>query len=146
MIYNTGGFIVETINCNNAFKPSQSQIIEELHLKDMNFCLLDHYEPYSECNNRVIKEQVQSFFHGLPYLTLPKQMVIYMVMESAKKLNYFPPKGGVSDIYSPRAILHQQPLDYEKHCGIPFGSYCQAADETFPKNSQKSCTLDCIYL
>ena len=73
-------------------------------------------------------------------------MVIYMVTESAKKRNYFLPKGGVSDIYSPRAILPQEPLDYEKHCGIPFGSYCQAADEMTPKNSQKPRTLDCIYL
>ena len=146
LIYNTGGFIVETIDCDNAFKSSRSQITEELHLKDMNFCLPDHHEPYSERNNRVIKERVRSLFHGLPYLTIPKQMVIYMVTESAKMLNYFPPKGGVSDTYSPRAILHQQPLDYEKHCGIPFGSYCQAADEMTPKNSQKPRTLDCIYL
>ena len=112
-----------------------------LHLKYMNFCLPDHHEPYSEHNNRVIKERVRSLFHRLPYLTIPKQMVIYMVTENAKKLNYFQPKGGVSDIYSPRAILHQEPLDYEKHCDIPFGSYCQAADETFTKNPQTPHTL-----
>jgi hypothetical protein len=31
-------------------------------------------------------------------------------------LNFFPAKNGFSQYYSPRMILHQQNLDYDKHC------------------------------
>jgi Reverse transcriptase (RNA-dependent DNA polymerase) len=67
-------------------------------------------------------------------------------MESAKKLNFFPPKGGISPYYSPRAILHQQNIDYNKHCSIPFGAYVQAHHEPTIKNTQQPRTIDCIYL
>jgi hypothetical protein len=73
-------------------------------------------------------------------------MLKILAMESAKKLNFFPPKGGVSKYYSPRMILHQQSPDYAKHCSIPFGSYIQAHTEPDPTNTQLARTLDCIYL
>jgi hypothetical protein len=65
-------------------------------------------------------------------------------MECAKKLIFFPPKGGVSAYYSPRMILHQKSLDYKKT--IPFGSYVQAHTEPEPRNTQLPRTLDFIYL
>jgi hypothetical protein len=34
-------------------------------------------------------------------------------MESAKKLNFFPKKYGVSKVFSPRMIMHHENLDYE---------------------------------
>jgi hypothetical protein len=73
-------------------------------------------------------------------------MVKILAMECAKKLNFFPPKGGVSPYYSPRMIMHQQNLDFVKHCSIPSGSYVQAHHEPDPKNTQHPRTLDCIYL
>ena len=53
-------------------------------------------------------------------------MMQTLVMESAKKLNYFPPKGGISSYYSPCMILHQQDLDYKKDCAYEFCEYVQA--------------------
>ena len=67
-------------------------------------------------------------------------------MECTKKLNFFPPKGGISKYYSPREILHHQKLDYGKHCTIPQFSYVQAHDEPNPTNSQAPRSIDCIYL
>ena len=77
---------------------------------------------------------------------IPKIMVKILAMECAKKLNFFPPKGGISFYYSPRMIMHQQSLDYAKHCSIPFGSYVQAHTEPDPKNTNHPRSLDCIYL
>ena len=68
------------------------------------------------------------------------------MMESAKKLNFFPPKGGVSKHYSPRVILHHEELDYNKHCKYTFGEYVQACQDEIPKNKNQPRTLDCIYL
>jgi hypothetical protein len=73
-------------------------------------------------------------------------MAKILTMEYAKKLNFFPPSGGISPYYSPRMTMHQQSLDYEKHCSIPFGTYVQAHTEPDPKNTQHPRTLDCIYL
>jgi hypothetical protein len=58
------------------------------------------------------------------------------------------PKGGISkskyDI--PQEILHNQKLDYNKHCNIPQFSYLQAHDVPNPTNSQAPRSIDCIYL
>jgi hypothetical protein len=45
---------------------------------------------------RLIKERVMATFHQLPFNTMPKLMLQVLVMDSTKKLNYFPPKGGTS--------------------------------------------------
>ena len=73
-------------------------------------------------------------------------MIKILAMESTKKLNFFPPKGGVSKYYSPRMILHQENLDYTKHCAYPFGTYVQAHTENNPTNKQEPRTLDCLYM
>ena len=73
-------------------------------------------------------------------------MIKFLAMECTKKLNYFPPKGGVSKYYSPREILNQQKLDFNKHCTIAQFSYVQAHEEPQPSNSQMPRALDCIYL
>lgn len=73
-------------------------------------------------------------------------MTQILVMESTKKLNFFPPKGGISSYFSPRMIIHKESIDYNKHCQIPFGSYVQAHEENDPSNSMKPRALDGIYM
>jgi hypothetical protein len=73
-------------------------------------------------------------------------MVKYLVIDTTKKLNFFPAKHGVSRYYSPRMILHQKNLDYDKHCRYTIGSYVQAHDEPGPTNTNAPRALDCIYL
>jgi hypothetical protein len=77
---------------------------------------------------------------------ITKIVVKILTVECAMQLNFFPPKEGISPFYSPRMILHQQSMDYGKHCSIPFGSYVQAHTEPDPSNTQLPRTLDCIYL
>jgi hypothetical protein len=73
-------------------------------------------------------------------------MTKILVMESTKKLNFFPSKGGISEYYSPRMILHQMNIDYKKHCKYSFRSYVEAHDEPDPLNTIAAQTLDSIYL
>jgi hypothetical protein len=42
----------------------------------------------AERNNRVIKEQLLSTYHRLPFQQLPKIMVKILVLDSAKKLSF----------------------------------------------------------
>jgi hypothetical protein len=64
-------------------------------------------------------------------------MVKYLVMESAKQLNYFPNKNGVSKYYN---------IDYERHCEYRIGEYVLAHDEPKRTNTNAPQALDCIYL
>jgi hypothetical protein len=85
-------------------------------------------------------------FHQLPFKNIPKIMVKILTMECAKKLNFFPPTGGISPYYFPQMLMHQKSLDYDKHLSISFGSCVQAHTKPDPKNTQQPRTLDCIYL
>jgi hypothetical protein len=66
-----------------------------------------------------------------------------MVFYAVKLLNYFPVKGGVSEIYGPKAIMSGEVLDFKK-ISLPFGSYCQVHEEKLPCNSLINRTLGAI--
>jgi hypothetical protein len=95
----------------------------------MNFANPQEHVPEAERNNQVIKERVRATYHCLPYKQMTKTMTKILVMDSAKKLNFFPAKHGISEYYSPRMILHQRNLDYTKNCKFTFGTYVQAHDK-----------------
>jgi hypothetical protein len=88
---------------------------------------------------------VRAAYHRLPYDDLPRTMVKYLVMESARKLNYFPNKDGISKYYSPMMILHQENIDYECHCEYRIGEYVLAHDEPKRTNTNAPRALDYIY-
>ena len=62
-------------------------------------------------------------------------MTICIVFAAVKMLNFFPPKGGVSAILSPRTIISGETLDYNKHLALRNGQYCQVHEEDNPRNS-----------
>ncbi len=144
-VYTLAGFKVTTIHCDNEFQPLLNTLATEYQIH-LNFANPQEHVPAAERNNRVIKERVRASYHRLPYQHLPRLMVKLLVSESAKKLNFFPAKHGVSPYYSPRMILHQRHLDYAKHCQYAFGTYVQAHEEPSPSNTNAPRTLDCIYL
>ena len=144
-VYNQGGFQIMNIRCDNKFRPLTDPMAIDHHIR-MNYTNPQEHVPEAERNNRVIKERVRATYHRLPYIHLPRIMVKYLVVEPAKNLNFFPAKYGISKYYSPRMILHQQNLDFTKHCKYSFGLYVQGHDEPSPSNTNASRTLDCIYL
>ena len=73
-------------------------------------------------------------------------MIKYLAFEVVIKLNYFTVKGGLSPYDSPRVIVDQQTLDYNKHCKITFGAFVQKDNDNNMKNSNISRTIDGIYL
>jgi hypothetical protein len=105
-IYNRAGFQITIINCDNEFQPLVHEL-QDVYNVSMYYANPQEHGPEAGRNNRVIKERFRSAFHRLPFKKVPKIMVKILAMESAKKLNFFPPKGGISSHYSPRMILHQ---------------------------------------
>jgi hypothetical protein len=124
-LYHTGGLRVTDIRCDNEFRPLVDPLGNEFNIR-MNYANPQEHVPEAERNNRVIEERFRATFHRLPYEHFPRIMVKMLGSESAKKLNYFPSKNGVSPYYSPRMILHQRQLDYEKHCRYALGTYVQS--------------------
>jgi hypothetical protein len=121
-LYNSAGFHIKTILCDGEFCTMMEKVKDNLGVQ-MNFTnALDHV-PKAERNNRTIKERVGAANHWLPYKALPRQLIWYLVTTQASTLNLFPAKGGISPYYSPRTILGLTPLDYEKHCAVPFAAY-----------------------
>ena len=144
-IYTLGGFRVTMIHCDNEFCPLIDPLALEFGIQ-VNYASPQEHVPEAERNNRVVKERVRATYHHLPYERLPRIMIKVLVDDSAKKLNFFPAKNGISPYYSPRMILHQRNLDYDKHCQYSFGTYVQAHDEPDPSNTNAPRTLDGIYL
>jgi hypothetical protein len=61
-------------------------------------------------------------------------------------LNFFPTKGGISDILSPKTIMSGETLNYKKHLSLQVGQYCQVHKEDTPRNSQSPRTKGAISL
>ena len=136
-VYNNAGFRIKMIKADQEFRPILDEIKDELDIT-MNYASAQEHVPEAERNNRTIKERFRSQYQRLPFKAIPKVMVKALVMEATKKLNFFPPKGGVSQYYSPRMILHQTQLDYNKHFQYEFGSFVQAHnDDPVPKIHQQ---------
>ena len=112
----------------------------------MNYANPQEHVPRAERNNRTIHEQVRCAYYQMPYNRLPRIVVKCMVSESAKKLNYFPARTGVSKHYSPRIILHQENLDCDRTCMHVLGDFVQSHEDEVIKNNNRPRTLDCFYL
>ena len=143
--YNDAGFTVARIHCDGAFKSLMRAVADDMDI-ELNPTSKDEHVPAAERNIRVIKERVRTHFHRLPFKAIPKVMIEYLCMVSTAQLNYFPVKGGVSEHFSPRTIMQQRPLDFNKHLQVPFGAYVQAYYEPKRKSSLTSRTRDAIYL
>jgi hypothetical protein len=113
-VYKTGGFKITDIHCDDEFRKAMDPFSAgQTPPIKMNYASAQEHVPRAERNNRVIQEQVRAAYHRFPYTHLPRTLVKYLVMESAKKLNFFPNKYGVSKVFRPRMIMHHENLDYE---------------------------------
>jgi hypothetical protein len=144
-LYKRGGFTISEIHCDNEFR----KVMDPLSARQdppitMNYAAAQEHVPRAEQRNRVIQERVKAAYHRFPFTHLPRILVKYLVMESTKKLNFFPNKNGVSQYFSPRMIMHQDHLDYARHCKYQSGEYVQAHDEPDHTNMNAPRSLDCI--
>ena len=71
-------------------------VVKEKLNVDMNYAARRENLPKDECNNCTIAERILEHWNNPPYKATPKIMLIYLVMVTAKKLNWLPAKGGVS--------------------------------------------------
>ena len=140
------GFRITTVHADGEFEPLQS-LIQSLPGGPMvNLASANEHVPEIERRIRVVKERCRATRHSLPFTRIPKLLTIHIVFNSVKLLNFFPTKGGVSDVLSPKTIMSGETLDFKKHLSLPIGQYCQVHEEELPRNSQAARTRGAISL
>ena len=145
-LYQQASFQVMEVCTDCEFKPVL-QVLQDGGWSFMtNLANAQEHVPEAECNNHVLKEHIHTTYHGIPYKMLPQTIICYMVMETSVKLNYFTSKGGWSNYFILREILHHVKLDYKKHCSMPLLSYVLTHDEPTLTNTVHMHALDCLFL
>jgi len=70
-----------------------------------NIAAQNEHVPIIERYIRVVKDRVRSCYSQLPFLRVPKQIVIHLIYNTVFWMNAFPHASGASDILSPRYII-----------------------------------------
>ena len=82
----------------------------------------------------------------LPFEILPKLVVINIVYHEVMWANAFPNKKGVSETFSPRALILRNNLDVTLHAKYDFCQYGEVADEPAPSNTMVERTQGALYV
>ena len=122
------------VTADGGFKPLVKLMVDLPGAPRLNLTASNVHEPYVERKIRVIKEQVRAVYHSLPFSNIPAQSTTHMVFFVTKLLNFFPVKRGISDQYSPKAIMSGEIINYRQYC-LLFALYCQVHEEDLPRNS-----------
>jgi hypothetical protein len=112
----------------------------------VNLASPDEHVPEIEQQIWVVKERSWAARHSLPFQCIPKLLMIHIVLNAVKMLNFFPTKGGISDTLSPKTIMSGETLNYKKHLSLQVGQYCQVHEEDTPRNCQSPRTKGAISL
>ena len=82
----------------------------------------------------------------MPFEVLPKLVVINIVYHEVMWANTFPNKKGVSETFSPRALILRNNLDVTLHAKYDFCQYGKVADEPEPSNTMVERTQGALYV
>jgi hypothetical protein len=123
------GFCIRTVHADGEFSLLKALIKSMPVGPTVNLASANKHVPEAERRIRVVKERCRATRHGMPFQRIPKIMLINIVLNCTKLLNFFPPKGGVSATISPKTVMSGEFLDYKKHLTLQFGSYCQVHEE-----------------
>ena len=139
-------FRITTVHADGEYAPLKSLIESMPGGPTVNLASANEHVPEIERRIKVVKEQCRATRHSLPYQRIPKVLTVHIVLNVVKMLNFFPPKGGISETLCPKTIMSGETLDYKKHLSLKVGQYCQVHEEENPRNSQLARTKGAISL
>jgi len=145
LLYTRAGVTIPDLRCDTQFLSYENAFAQEPLKMHMSVTNTGAHESRDERNNRTIQERVRAIYHRISFTVMPKVMTRYLVMVATAQLTWFPAKGGISDHYSPHAIIHRYLLDYDRF-KIPFGTYVTAHIEPQRKNTNAARVREAIYL
>jgi hypothetical protein len=120
-VYWKAGFKIKYVCADQEFEAVLRETVYEFKFIP-NIAAAQEHVPVVEQSIRVVKERCWATFHGNLFRSLPRILMKSVVQECTRKLNFFLVKGGISDVYSPRTILHEVNLSFDQ-CRVPQLSY-----------------------
>jgi hypothetical protein len=109
------GFHITMVHADGEFAPLKV-LIESLPGGPMvNLAIPNEHVTEIERRIQVVKERSRAARHSLPFQRIPKLLMIHIVLNAVKMLNFFPMKGEISDTCSPKTIMSGETLNYKKH-------------------------------
>ena len=133
------------IHADNEFRSVFDKLVDEWDV-ELNFSLPGEHVPDIEQMNRVLKERFRVTLYRLPFLMIPRVMIIRLAIRITRTANMFPAASGISRHYATSTIVSGKQIDFKKELVYSFGDYVQGYDEHEPKNNDIPRTKDCIYL
>jgi hypothetical protein len=119
------GFCITTVHVDGEFEPLKVLIKSLPGGPMVNLASPNEHVPEIKQQIQVVKEQSRAAHHSLTFQHIPKLLMIHIVLNAIKMLNFFLTKGGISDTLSPKTIMFRETLDYRKHLSLQVGQYCQ---------------------
>jgi hypothetical protein len=119
------GFRIQTVLADGEFQPLKPLIEALPYGPRVNLSAKDEHVADIERRIQVVKERARAMRHAMPHSRIPRLLMINLVFQAVRMLNYFPSKGGVSAALSPMTIMSGETLDYKKHLRLQIGQYCQ---------------------
>ena len=126
-VYMKRGFRVKNILLDGQFECLRGDL-STLGIT-VNVVSNDEHVPDIERYIRTVKERTCCVHNTLPFRKMLPRLIIEMVYASVFWLNCFPVENGVSSTHSPCDLIVGLPIDYNKHCGVEFGTYVQVHEE-----------------
>lgn len=142
--YQRGGFRIGVVSLDGEFASAAERIRDEAKM-DVNPVSAGEHVPVIERHIRHLKDGVRGMYQVLPFdkkRKLPARIIVELVHAKTFYKNAVPALDGVSDTISPREIVTQQRIHFDRHCCIVFGQYVQTHEEH--DNSMKSRTIGAI--
>jgi len=130
---------IETLHADGEFRKIEGRVDTTVEC-----CATDEHIDRIERRIRVVKERARCYWVSLPYKRAPKLMVDENLFEINGWLNAYPYKHGISNTYSPSAIIQGKgPIDVST-LRVTFGAYCEVYGGT--DNTNKERKISCIAL
>ncbi len=111
-VYGRAGFRVRSILMDGEFK----KLKPLMPSVECNKTAVKEHVSEAECRIRTLKERMRGLLATLPFIHLPKRMMIEFIYLMVLWINVFPVKSGISQTFSPRELLIRWRLNYKKHC------------------------------
>ena len=82
-IYNSGGYRVNVINCDNGFRAMMDDVKDDLNCT-MNFTNAQDHGPHAETNNPITKTHIRVGLHRTMYKMIPCVMICHLIITSTQ--------------------------------------------------------------
>ena len=83
-IYNKAGFVITDLHADQEFECLRQELMDDDNGIELHCVARNKHEPTVENMIKTIKERVRCLWHQLPYTTMPKIMLQYLVKNASQ--------------------------------------------------------------